>query len=126
MEYIKYISLFLLFNLTACSPLQTYLNTDTTAFYKDTFTTKGSIVVLAGDINLNNSLEFDLYKQKVHENLKAVGFSIADNIQTADFAALLLYAVDDGKQSVVYTPIYGQTTRRIDSYSDIAYDEKVG
>ena len=69
MEYIKYISLFLLLNLTACSPLQTYLKTDTTAFYKDTFTTKGSIAVLPGDINLNNSLEFDLYKQKVEAKL---------------------------------------------------------
>jgi hypothetical protein len=54
----------------------------------------------------------------------AVGFSRADSLETAGFAALLLYAVDDGKQSVVYTPIYGQTSRRINSYSDIAYDEK--
>lgn len=122
MEYIKYISLFLLFNLTACSPLQTYLKTDTTAFYKDTFTTKGSIVVLAGDINLNNSLEFDLYKQKVEAKLVAEGFSMAANLDSANFAALLLYGIDDGKQSVVYSPIYGQTGRHINAYSDVAYD----
>jgi len=113
-----------MFTMAACSPLKTHIKTDTTAFYAEPFEAKGSIVVLPGDISLNNSLEFDLYKQKVQENLKAVGFSIADNIETADFAALLLYAVDDGKQSVVYTPIYGQTSRRINSYSDIAYDEK--
>ena len=102
--------------------MKTYIKTDTTAFYKASFESKGSIVVLPGDISLNNSLEFDLYQQKVQEKLTAVGFSIVDNTETADFAALLLYAVDDGKQSVVYTPIYGQTGRRISSYSDIAYD----
>ena len=124
MRYIKFYSLLLILSMAACSPLITHIKTDTTAFYAETFETNGSIVVLPGDISLNNSLEFDFYKQKVQENLKAVGFSIADNIETADFAALLLYAVDDGKQSVVYTPIYGQTSRRINSYSDIAYDEK--
>jgi hypothetical protein len=111
-------------NLAACSPLKTYIKTDTTAFYKESFESKGSIVVLPGDISLKNSLEFGLYQQKVLEKLMAVGFSRADSLETADFAALLLYAVDDGKQSVVYTPIYGQTSRRINSYSDIAYDEK--
>jgi hypothetical protein len=104
--------------------LNTYIKTDTTAFYKESFESKGSIVVLPGDISLKNSLEFGLYQQKVLEKLMAVGFSRADSLETADFAALLLYAVDDGKQSVVYTPIYGQTSRRINSYSDIAYDEK--
>jgi hypothetical protein len=111
-------------NLAACSPLKTYIKTDTTAFYKESFESKGSIVVLPGDISLKNSLEFGLYQQKVLEKLMAVGFSRADSLETADFTALLLYAVDDGKQSVVYTPIYGQTSRRINSYSDIAYDEK--
>jgi hypothetical protein len=108
--------------LAACSPLQTYLKTDTTAFYKDTFTTNGSIVVLAGDINLNNSLEFDLYKQKVEEKLVAEGFSMAADLDSANFAALLLYGVDDGKQSVVYSPIFRQTGRHINAYSDVAYD----
>jgi hypothetical protein len=111
-------------NLAACSPLKTYIKTDTTAFYKESFESKGSILVLPGDISLKNSLEFGLYQQKVLEKLMAVGFSRADSLETADFTALLLYAVDDGKQSVVYTPIYGQTSRRINSYSDIAYDEK--
>ena len=124
MQSVKLCSFFFIFSLAACSSFKTHIKTDTTAFYAETFETKGSIVVLPGDINLNNSLEFDLYKQKVEENLRTVGFSIADNIEVADFAAMLLYAVDDGKQSVVYTPIYGQTSRRINSYSDIAYDEK--
>ena len=39
----------------ACSPLQTYVKTDTTAFYNDSFAAQGSIVVLPGDINLNNT-----------------------------------------------------------------------
>ena len=124
MRFIKFYSLLLMVNLAACSPLKTYIKTDTTAFYKESFESKGSIVVLPGDISLKNSLEFGLYQQKVLEKLMAVGFSRADSLETADFTALLLYAVDDGKQSVVYTPIYGQTSRRINSYSDIAYDEK--
>ena len=109
-------------NLAACSPLQTYVKTDTTAFYKDSFAAQGSIVVLPGDINLNNSLEFDLYRQKVEAKLLSEGFSIAHNLASADFAALLLFAVDDGKQSVVYSPIYGQSNRLVNSYADIAYD----
>ena len=109
-------------NLAACSPLQTYVKTDTTAFYKDSFAAQGSIVVLPGDINLNNSLEFDLYRQKVEAKLLSEGFSIAHNLASADFAALLLFAVDDGKQSVVYSPIYGQSNRLVSSYADIAYD----
>jgi hypothetical protein len=124
MRFIKFYGLLLMVSLAACSSLNTYIKTDTTAFYKESFESKGSIVVLPGDISLKNSLEFGLYQQKVLEKLMAVGFSRADSLETADFTALLLYAVDDGKQSVVYTPIYGQTSRRINSYSDIAYDEK--
>jgi hypothetical protein len=124
MRFIKFYGLLLMVALVACSPLKTYIKTDTTVFYKESFESKGSIVVLPGDISLKNSLEFDLYQQKVQEKLMALGFSRADSLETADYAALLLYAVDDGKQSVVYTPIYGQTGRRISSYSGIAYDEK--
>ena len=122
MKYITFFSLFLLLNLAACSPLQTYVKTDTTAFYKDSFAAQGSIVVLPGDINLNNSLEFDLYRQIVEAKLLSEGFAIAHNLASADFAALLLFAVDDGKQSVVYSPIYGQSNRLVNSYADIAYD----
>ena len=32
------------------------------------------------------------------------------------------FAVDDGKKSVVYSPIYGQSNRLVNSYADIAYD----
>ena len=123
MKFIRFCSLLVIVNLVACSPLQTYLKTDTTAFYTESFESKGSIVVLSGDINLNNSLEFDAYKQKVQAKLLTEGFSLAVDIGSADYAALLLYAVDDGKQSVVYTPIYGQTGRRINSFSDMAYNE---
>jgi len=120
----KFYSILLMAALTSCSPLKAYIKTDSTAFYTDGFEAKGSIVVLPGDISLNNSLEYGLYQQKVQDMLSAAGFSIADSTETADFAALLLFAVDDGKKSVVYNPIYGQTGRRISSYSDIAYDEK--
>ena len=123
MKFIRFCSLLVIVNLVACSPLQTYLKTDTTAFYTESFESKGSIVVLSGDINLNISLEFDAYKQKVQAKLLTEGFSLAVDIGSADYAALLLYAVDDGKQSVVYTPIYGQTGRRINSFSDMAYNE---
>ena len=122
MKYIIFSSLFLLLNLVSCSPIQTYVKTDTTAFYKDSFVAQGAIVVLPGDINLNNSLEFDLYRQKVEAKLLGEGFSIAADLGSADFAALLLFAVDDGKKSVVYSPIYGQSNRLVNSYADIAYD----
>ena len=122
MQFIRLFGLLLALNLVACSPLQTYLKTNTTVFYKESFQSKGSIIVLPGDINLNNSLEFDVYKQKLQAKLGAEGFSIAPDLASADYAALLLYAVDDGKQSLIYTPIYGQTTRRIHSFADVAYN----
>ena len=122
MKFFKFYSLLFIATMVGCSPLTTTVKTDTTAFYQPSFKSEGSVVVLPGDISLDNSLEFDLYRQKVEEKLSAEGFSIADNIEAADFAALVLYAVDDGKQSVVYSPVYGQTGRRINSYSDIVYD----
>ena len=109
MKFIKFCGLLLLLSLVACSPLKTYIKADTTAFYKESFEPKGSVVVLSGDINLNNSLEFDAYKQKVEAQLSGVGFTVVTDVASADYAALLLYGVDDGEQSVVYTPIYGQT-----------------
>lgn len=123
MKCLKFFSFLMVLSLAACSPMQTYLKTDTTAFYKQPFESKGSIVVLSGDIHLNNSLEFESYKQKLQEKLIAQGYSLASDKASADFAALLLFAVDDGKQSVVYTPIYGRTGRHVNSYSNIAYNE---
>ena len=122
MKFIKFCGLLLLLSLAACSPLKTYIKADTTAFYKESFEPKGSVVVLSGDINLNNSLEFDAYKQKVEAQLSGVGFTVVTDVASADYAALLLYGVDDGEQSVVYTPIYGPTGRRIHSIADIAYN----
>jgi hypothetical protein len=124
MTRLKFFSFLMVLSLVACSPMQTYLKTDTTAFYKQPFESKGSIVVFPGDINLNNSLEFESYKQKVQEQLVAQGYSLASDTASADFVALLLYAVDDGKQSVVYTPIYGRTGQHVNSYIDMAYNDE--
>lgn len=124
MKYLRFFSFLMVLSLVACSSMQTYLKTDTTAFYKQPFEPKGSIVVLPGDINLNNSLEFESYKQKTQEQLVAQGYILASDTASADFAALLLYAVDDGKQSVVYTPIYGRTGRHVNSYVDMAYNKE--
>lgn len=122
MQFIRLFGFLLAFNLVACSPVQTYLKTNTTAFYTKSFPSKGSIIVLPGDINLTNSLEFDFYKQKLQKKLGTEGFNLVPDIASADYAALLFYAVDDGKQSLIYTPIYGQTSRRIHSFSDTAYN----
>ncbi|WP_300088112.1 DUF4136 domain-containing protein [uncultured Nitrosomonas sp.] len=87
----------------------TVVQTRTTAFYTPEFKTSGKIVVLAADNELNNSLEFSHYKRKFEEKLTENGYQIVQSFSEADYIALVAYGIDDGKTSIVSTPIFGQT-----------------
>lgn len=85
------------------------VQTRTTAFYTPEFTTSGKIFVLAADNDLNNSLEFSHYKRKFEEKFSENGYQIVQSTSEADYIALVAYGIDDGKTSIVSTPIFGQT-----------------
>lgn len=87
----------------------TVIKTKTTAFYTPEFKTSGKIVVAAADNELNNSLEFSHYKRKFEEKFAENGYQIVQSFSEADYIALVAYGIDDGKTSIVSTPIFGRT-----------------
>jgi len=96
--------------ITGCIPLYPdYVVTNTTAFYVDSYSPKGSISVVSGESNLNNSLEFSAYKKKFETKLSMFGYTIESDPNKADYIALVVYGMDSGKTSTVSTPIFGQT-----------------
>lgn len=112
MRLFKYSCLLLVFLIVGCSPLPATLKTDTTVFFKQAFEPAGSVAVLAGDSNHENSLEYALYRKKLESKLSEQGFTVLDTVSDAEYIALLLYAVDNGKQATIYTPIYGHKRGR--------------
>ena len=91
--------------LTGC----TSVHTKTTAFYTPDYKTSGSIFVIAADADNNNSLEFASYKKRFEDKLASNGYSIATNANEAKYIAIVAYGIDNGKSSVVSTPIFAQT-----------------
>ena len=105
----KYLQLFTLLPLilfiSACSTLK--VDTKTTAFYQQNYNSSGNIFVVSADIDKNNSLEFAHYKKKIETQLVAAGYSIVNNANAAKYIAIVAYGIDNGKASVVLTPIFG-------------------
>lgn len=91
--------------ISGCSVIKTR----TTAFYTPEFATSGKIVVLAAEKDLNNSLEFSHYKRKFEEKLSENGYQIVQSISEADYIANVAYGIDEGKRSIVSTPIFRKT-----------------
>lgn len=80
-----------------------------TAFYVDSYSPKGVISVVSGESDVNQSLEFLMYKKKFETQLSIAGYTIGNDPNKADYIALVAYGIDDGKTSQVSTPIFGQT-----------------
>lgn len=105
MKYFKLSTLLLLIIFTtACSTLE--VKTNATAFYVAEFKSTGSIFILSADAEKNNSLEFAHYKQKIEDKLVVAGYSIAANADVAEYIAIVAYGIDNGKTSVISTPIF--------------------
>jgi hypothetical protein len=93
--------------LSGCASLK--VETDSTAFYTADYSPRGSISVVAANADVNDSLEFAVYKQKFEGRLASVGYQVVQDAEQADFIALVAYGIDHGKTSSITTPIFGQT-----------------
>ena len=108
MKVLKIISLLMVVIVIGCAT--PHVITNNTAFFVDTYASTGSISVVSAEANVNTSLEFAAYKHKFESKLLGVGYQIEKDPNKADFIALVAYGIDDGKTSIVSTPIFGQTS----------------
>jgi hypothetical protein len=83
--------------------------TSTTDFFIPDFQKSGSILVVAADAEINGSLEFAHYKSKFEAKFSEHGYQIVHDPEDAEYIALVAYGIDNGRTSIVSTPIYGQT-----------------
>ena len=114
MKVLKIISLLMIVIVTGCgSP---YVATSNTAFFVDTYSSKGSISVVSvvsvvsAEAGVNSSLKFAAYKRKFESKLLGVGYQIEKDPNKAGYIALVAFGIDDGKTSTVSTSIFGQTS----------------
>jgi hypothetical protein len=107
MKTLRIITLLMVAIITGCATPRVVTNN--TAFFVDSYSPRGSISVVSGDVDLNNSLEFAAYKKKFEAQLSVAGYTIEDDPNKADHIALVAYGIDNGKTSTVSTPIFGQT-----------------
>ena len=111
MKVLKIISLLMVVIVTGCATTYPpHVTTNNTAFFVDTYVSKGSISVVSAEADVNSSLEFAAYKHKFESKLSGVGYQIEKDPNKADYIALVAYGIDDGKISTVSTPIFGQTS----------------
>jgi len=94
--------------LTGCATPRVVTNN--TAFFVDSYAPRGTISVVSGKEDVNNSLEFAAYRRKFEKKLSEVGYAIESDPNKADFIALVAYGIDNGETSTVSTPIFGQTS----------------
>ncbi len=83
--------------------------TNTTNFYKPEYQNKGTISVVSAKKQTSSSLEFEHYKSVFEKHLGKLGFVPVKNPAEAQYIALISYGIDNGKNSVETTPIFGQT-----------------
>ncbi len=95
--------------LALLSGCMSFVRTTTTTFHGQGHEQRGSILVAAADAKVNDSLEFSHYKKRVEQKLSTIGYTISQTADNADFIALIAYGIDNGKTSIVSTPIFGQT-----------------
>ncbi len=99
----------------------TKIRTTTTTFYAPEHQQRGAIIVVSSDHQTNNSLAFKHYQAKFNEKLKAQGYTIAPSIEASDYIALVSYGIDQGKSSLVSTPIIGKISGGTEYRSGMIY-----
>ena len=109
MRFLKIITFLMVAIVTGCATSTPVVVTNNTAFYVDTYSPKGSITVVSGEADVNNSLEFAAYKKKFELKLSTAGYNIEKDSNKADYIALVAYGIDNGNSSAITTPIFGQT-----------------
>jgi len=110
--------------LSGCAAVQTTVSTKTTTFYIPEYKNSGTIVVVAAEAAVNSSLEFAHYKKQFEQKLAANGYTIVNNPTEAQYIGFVAYGIDNGKSSIVSTPIFGQTGGGTTSSSGTVYSSK--
>lgn len=104
----RLIALLLITILYGCNAIAPVIRTNVTVFYKDHYSPRGTISVVASDAGVNNSLEWAAYKKKFEAKFADNGYIVEQDPGNAQFIALVAYGIDNGETAIVTTPIYGQ------------------
>ena len=101
------------FLVSGCAGLQPrtpFIESNVSVFHKITEQHKGkSVVVLPFKKELENSLEFENYKEIIENNLQQYGFNIVQEKDTSDLIAFVTYGIGGGKEKIVSSPVFGST-----------------
>ena len=111
------ISVLLVVFVTGCAGMGPRVVANTTAFYLEEYSPNGTITVLSSDGEKEGSPEFNFYKAKVEEKLRAQGYTIEPNGPDADHIAFVGYGIDDGTTKTGSYSTWGQTGGGTTTYS---------
>ena len=115
------------FLVSGCAGLQPHANSTVSVFHNITEQHKGnSVVVLPFQKELESSLEFQNYKKTIENNLQKYGFSIVQEKDASDFIAFVSYGIDEGKDKLVSSPVFGSTGGGTTTFSGSAYNYGTG
>ena len=109
--------LLLVLFLSGCATVDTM----TTPFYTQEYKNAGTISVIAAVADVSYSPEFLQFKSRIEQKLAANGYSIASNPSEAEYIAFVTYGIDDGQNTVVSTPMLGQTGTTVSSSGGSSY-----
>lgn len=85
------------------------VTTTVTSFHSSGYKPFGSLSVIAASEEMSASLEFAHYKPLLEEKFKSVGYIIESDPTKSQYIAFVSYGIDDGKNQMVSTPIFGVT-----------------
>lgn len=109
MKFMRFINVLLALFITGCEGMGPMVATNTTAFYLEEYSPNGSVTVLSADGEKEGSPEFNFYRRKVEEKLRAQGYIIEPNGPDADYIAFVGYGIDDGTTKTGSYSTWGQT-----------------
>lgn len=98
--------------LTGCETMPeaapSRLQASTSTFSTPAFKAGGTLAIIAADAAKNNSLEFSHFRKAIAQKLSAAGYTITEDLGSANQFAIVSYGIDNGRSEVVSTPVWGQ------------------
>ena len=90
----------------------TKIETNRTVFHSLPESVQGKTIAIVGyPEERNHSLEFRSYKTLIEQKFRTYGFSVRENVDDAEYVALISYGIDAGTTTTQTgsVPVYGQT-----------------
>ena len=90
----------------------TEIRTNRTVFHSLPESVQGKTIAVVGyPEGRNHSLEFLSYKSLIEQKFQMNGFSVRENLDDAEYVALISYGIDEGTTATQTgsEPVYGQT-----------------